>query len=158
MEQFENSSNEAKIFQQQPETIFEPEYASTGQRFINYLIDVIVFYIFMYGFAAIVLVGRYISETGQTNPDGGTFQILFTFVLLVFFVIYYTFCEGASHGRSIGKLITGTKAVKIDNAEITWTDALIRSLCRIVPFEPFSAFGGNPWHDKWSNTKVIKIR
>jgi hypothetical protein len=35
---------------------------------------------------------------------------------------------------------------------------LLRTLCRIVPFEPFSAFGGHPWHDKWTRTYVIDVK
>jgi len=69
----------------------------------------------------------------------------------------YTFSEGASRGRSVGKLVTRTKVVKEDESEISWKDALIRSLCQLVPFEAFSAFDGYPWHDRWSHTKVIRI-
>jgi len=71
-------------------------------------------------------------------------------------VSYFTFMEGATGGKSIGKIITRSKAVKEDGTSITWNDALLRSLSRIVPFEPFSAFGGQPWHDRWTNTKVVR--
>jgi len=145
---------------QQPETESPVwvEYASTGQRFANYLIDVIIFYIVMFGMG--ILLGFLLLATGRSfhsfsNDAGG--KILEYLVAYTFYVIFYTFCEGASHGRTIGKLITKTKAVRYDDTDITWTDALMRSLCRIVPFEPLSALGGYPWHDKWSNTKVIKI-
>ena len=35
--------------------------------------------------------------------------------------------------------------------------AFLRSLCRLVPFEPFSALKkpSYPWHDRWTRTLVI---
>ncbi len=42
--------------------------------------------------------------------------------------------------------------------KIDWKDALLRSLCRLIPFEAFSYFGGNLWHDKLTKTIVIKKR
>ena len=61
-------------------------------------------------------------------------------------------------GRSIGKFITGTKAVNADGSDMRVETILLRSLSRVVPFEPFSAFGGHPWHDKWTRTHVIDVR
>jgi uncharacterized RDD family membrane protein YckC len=66
--------------------------------------------------------------------------------------------EGSAKGKTLGKLITGTRALKMDGGNLTWKVAFMRSLCRIVPFEAFSAFGGNPWHDRWTDTIVVKER
>ncbi len=105
----------------------------------------------MYGMTTFLLVLFYIS-TG-TPGNSGSFQILLFLVSYILYVFFCTFSEGASRGRSVGKLVTRTKVVKEDESEIS----LIRSLCRLVPFEAFSAFGGYPWHDRWSHTKVIRI-
>ena len=75
---------------------------------------------------------------------------------IVIIVGYYTVFEATTKGRTLGKFITGTQAVREDGSNITWKDAFIRSLCRLVPFEPFSTFGVLPWHDSWSKTIVIK--
>jgi uncharacterized RDD family membrane protein YckC len=64
--------------------------------------------------------------------------------------------RGITKGRSLGKWITGTVAVRLDGNTINWKDAFLRSLSRIVPFEPFSALGYAPWHDKWTETTVVK--
>ena len=157
MEEIQNLAEQSNNYY--TESAFEPEYASTGQRFANYIIDLIIFYIVMFGIGGMIGIGM--VATGKTyqpwSEDAGS-KLLEYLISFTIYMIFYTFSEGASGGRSIGKLITGTKAVKVDNTRITWTDALIRSLCRIVPFEPFSAFGGNPWHDRWSGTKVIRTR
>lgn len=118
---------------------------STGTRLADYLIDLVIFYIL---FVVTLLVYRsFISY-----PD----KLVSYMISYVLLVTYYTLIEGATNGRSVGKLITGSRAVKEDGTAITWNDALLRSLARIVPFEPFSAFNGNPWHDRWTHTKVVK--
>ena len=74
-------------------------------------------------------------------------------------IVYYTICEKAFKGYTLGKLITGTRAVREDGGELTVKDAFLRSLSRLVPFEAFSIwFGSGLWHDTWTKTKVIKSR
>ena len=61
-------------------------------------------------------------------------------------------------GYTLGKLLTGTKAIRVDGLQMTFKDVVIRSLSRIVPFEVFSGLGDKPWHDSWSRTMVVKTR
>jgi uncharacterized RDD family membrane protein YckC len=77
-------------------------------------------------------------------------------LFFVLFILYYGLLEGISKGKTLGKLITGTRAVREDGTPISFGDAFKRTLCRIIPFEPFSAFGYKPWHDSITNTIVIK--
>jgi len=72
-------------------------------------------------------------------------------------ILIYTSIEALSKGRSLGKVITGTVAVEsYDLSRIGWKKAFLRSLCRMIPFEPLSGFGANPWHDSMTHTMVIK--
>ena len=158
MEQF-TTSPETNNYLSSVTDQFISEDASTGQRFANYLIDTIAMYFFAYGTAFLFGVVMYaaggIDDSGNPNS---AFTGIIMLIMICFAVFYYTFSEGVSNGRSLGKLITGTRVVKFDDTDITWKDAFLRSLCRLVPFEPFSALGGYPWHDRWTNTKVIKVR
>ena len=63
-------------------------------------------------------------------------------------------------GKSIGKFLTGTRAVKEDGSYLEIKDALLRGFCRIIPFNIFSALGNTcyPWHDSLSKTYVIDER
>ena len=61
-------------------------------------------------------------------------------IVIVNYLVYYTICEKAFKGYTLGKLITGTRAIREDGNELTFKDALLRSLSRMVPFEGFSAF------------------
>jgi uncharacterized RDD family membrane protein YckC len=65
--------------------------------------------------------------------------------------------EGIFKGTTLGKWITGTKAVTEAGKDISFKDAFLRSACRLIPFEVFSGFG-TPWHDSFTKTIVIKIR
>ncbi len=135
--------------------------ASVGARFLNLSID----------FACIILlvlifeVIRDLFFLMGNSPQLDTVQLkdIRYYLLLQYLlgaaisVLFYTFIEGFSKGRTLGKLITGTRAVKLDYSAITIKDAFTRSLCRVVPFEIFSGFG-TPWHDRWTDTQVVKVQ
>ena len=99
--------------------------------------------------------GEVLVESG--GGDGNAiFEGLQGYVISYSVIIaYFTLFEGLTRGRTLGKLITGTYAVGMDAKPVTMKQAFQRSLCRIVPFEPFSGFG-TPWHDKWTATTVVK--
>jgi uncharacterized RDD family membrane protein YckC len=125
------------------------EYASTGQRFANYLIDVIVYYILV----VIVTVPTGIMS-GMVY--GGAALGMYYLIAFGVFFGYYTLLEGAK-GKTIGKMVTKTKTVMANGEPVTYGKAFMRTLCRIVPFEFISAFiGPLMWHDKWVDTMVVK--
>lgn len=125
----------------------QAEPVSTGTRFTHYLLDFIIYNIVYYGITAV-----FGTDTLYLGVVG---SLLFSYVI---YLLYYTLMEGLSGGRTIGKLVTGSIVVREDGTALTFNDALKRSLCRLVPFEPFSAFGGSPWHDRWTDTKVVSIK
>jgi len=140
------------------------ERVSPGMRFANYIIDLIVFYV-LYFITFIAIGAIYATSTAAADErislDRDSFILSMGFVYLVVFgvfLIYYTVMEGATKGRTIGKLVTGSRVVMNDGTPFTWKAAFLRSLCRLIPFEAFSAFGGNPWHDSITNTAVVKMR
>jgi uncharacterized RDD family membrane protein YckC len=150
-----NKPMEEQSFNETYSPLASLEYASVGQRFLNYLIDLVVLYIVAMGMSFVFILASYVM--GEQSGHGFLQELLLV-LMIILGVIYYAFCEGASGGRSVGKLITRTKVVRDDGSEISWKDALIRSLCRMIPFEPLTAFGGYPLHDRLSHTKVIRIK
>jgi len=135
------------------------EHATPGQRFTNFIIDIDVYYIC--NFIVVFILATCMSYSGIEPED---IREIFSHKLITFplaYIVYmlvYFLSEGISKGRTIGKVITRTCAVKEDISPITWNDAFIRTAIRVMPFEVFSAFNGSPWHDKWSKTYVIKQR
>lgn len=133
--------------------------ASTGARFANYIIDVIVFNILSRLISLVIaFYGLYVFEQQLYEASIVLFYIFAYIIAFTQNAFYYTIIEGATKGVTLGKLITGTRAIRSDGNAFTMKDALLRSLCRIVPFEPFSALWGQPWHDKWTKTEVVRIR
>ena len=130
------------------------QQASTGKRFANWLIDVICFYIlsFFYGMTLPLLV-----HEGLHDPLTGKLDIKYQLLVYVIYFLYYIIMESAFKGKTVGKYITGTRAVQDNGSPITFRTALLRTLCRCVPFEIFSALGSPsyPWHDRWTDTYVI---
>lgn len=144
------------------EDLNQYQEASTGQRFLNLLIDVLVM---RFGLSLIttelvgqVLVNYFPEFTMRLLYKGFEYYLAIYIVGFVNVVSYYTICEGLFRGHTLGKLVTGTKAIRENGDPLRFTDALLRSLCRLVPFEWFSGFGYRPWHDKWTRTIVIKTR
>lgn len=127
------------------------EPASTGQRFINFIVDYIIAIGVYYGIIFLLAVIGAVDENSLLLTP--FVNLLFSVVIMVF---TYTLIEFLSKGKSLGKLITKTRAVKNNGSHLTFKDALLRSLIRFVPFEPFSGFGTYTWHDQWTDTIVSK--
>ena len=140
-------------------------YATQGQRFLNWLIDNLLM---RYGLAYLTGMGVGLV-IGIAAPDffenisysESIFSPLWLIGILIAYlnyIIYYTLCEKLFRGYTLGKLITGTRAIRQDGGELTFRNALLRSLSRCVPFEVFSGFSTLTWHDSWTDTMVIKAR
>ncbi|TLX72594.1 RDD family protein [Labilibacter sediminis] len=72
-------------------------------------------------------------------------------------VAYYFILE-VSLGRTVGKLITGTKVVNMNNEKPGFWRILLRSVLRLYPFDSASYLFGNEQgaHDLLSRTRLVK--
>jgi len=130
--------------------------ATGGQRLANYLIDIASFYaLFIILGIIIALVSP--STIENMDTDTGGFQLIDRLISLLLYAVYLGFAEAVLKGKTLGKLITGTRAVNLDGSKITASTAFSRGFSRAVPFCVFSALGSpcNPWQDKWTDTMVI---
>jgi len=140
---------------------FQYFHATQEQRFLNFITDNILMRLTL-TYASGYVVGRVLQviapEFLYKLIDDDSKVRLYTLsymIIIVNYLVYYTLCEKLLRGQTLGKLITGTKSLRTDGEELTFKDALLRSLCRLVPFEVFSGFGV-PWHDSWTKTIVVK--
>jgi uncharacterized RDD family membrane protein YckC len=133
--------------------------ASSGKRFLNYIIDrVAVYLVWTYLLSKVdIWLLRLIYRYSESRQLLYVCNYLFA---IGFFVFILAVLESVTGGKTLGKLLTGTRAINQDGSRITPRQAILRCLCRLVPFEPFSAFGAPcfPWHDRWSKTYVIDER
>jgi uncharacterized RDD family membrane protein YckC len=130
--------------------------ASIGKRLGNYIIDLASFCIII---LLIEVTWAVLSPAsiGNINDDTSGFNLLDILIILFAYGLVMGVIEGITKGKSLGKLITGTRAVNEDGSTISFQTAMFRGLCRAVPFNQLSALGSPsyPWHDKWTNTEVI---
>ena len=131
--------------------------ASSGKRFANYIIDLVVIYTLI--FSLIIILGIISLTLNISGFYEWTQNISTVENYLIFFVIYipyYGFIEGST-SRSIGKFVTKTIVVMEDGSKPDYATTFKRTFCRIIPFEQFSFLGSysRGIHDSMSNTYVV---
>lgn len=72
-------------------------------------------------------------------------------LLSILFTIFFEF----KFGKPPAKFLTNTIVVNKNGQRSQLKNIIIRSLCRIIPFEPMSFLLDEAWHDKIFKTYVI---
>ncbi|WP_269234551.1 RDD family protein [Flavobacterium flavigenum] len=129
--------------------------ASSGSRFLNYILDIVVIIALIFALSFIFAVlaslldlNEFLLWMGNLSDWEG--QLIF----VVISIFYYSLTEGL-FGRSLGKLITGTVVVDENGVKPSFGVILKRTLCRFIPFDVFSFLGSRGWHDSISETYVV---
>ncbi|HZV68692.1 MAG TPA: RDD family protein [Saprospiraceae bacterium] len=132
------------------------ERADAGKRFLNYFIDVALFYVLTI-IVGMVYFTIFPPSFDDVYPESPGFRLGDKLFSMLLFATYMGLVESIFNGKSLGKLITKTRAVYLDGGFISTGAAFSRGFCRAVPFCALSAFGTpcNPWHDRWTDTMVI---
>ncbi|MFY0601752.1 MAG: RDD family protein [Cyclobacteriaceae bacterium] len=124
--------------------------ASSGKRFANLIIDVIVRYILIFVAGALI---SFSSDFGDGAQVLSGLLAIFTYGLIIF----YPWIMESMTGKTIGKYITRTRIVKPDGSKPDTINILGRTLCRLIPFDAFSYLGDKPgWHDSIPKIYVIE--
>jgi serine/threonine protein kinase len=128
--------------------------AGRGRRFANLLLDSIFSFVFNYFFAAIFI--NFLYQTNLLYYWYISNEFLIIFSMFISFFLYFSIVEFLT-GRTLAKLITKTKVINENGVKPSFRSILIRTLCRLIPFEPFSFLGSKStgWHDKLSKTLVV---
>ncbi len=122
---------------------------STGIRFVNFLIDFIVWLVL--AFIISLIIGLFAQPTDQ-----GLIQIIGYALMLGTFIMYYAIME-IKFQKTVGKFITKTKVVKMNGEQPKNGDIITRTFCRLIPFDRISfLFVKNGFHDILSKTTVVK--
>lgn len=115
-----------------------------GRRFVAQLIDVIILGIFQY----LILIGisaMGLHSSGKTTTTQGdaydmfvywlmhldTYAVLQIVVITIIPFVYFIIME-AVQGATVGKMVLGICVVKLDGSDISWGQAIVRNLLRIV--------------------------
>jgi uncharacterized RDD family membrane protein YckC len=126
----------------------EGAVVSAKYRFLNLVLDSLTIYAAFFVYAVLFTVFKISNYI--LFWKGMPFSILLH-------IIYYVIME-SYYQQSLGKMITGTKVVSVNGQTPSFSQVIIRTLCRLIPFEAFSFLGESPvgWHDQFSNTRVVK--
>jgi uncharacterized RDD family membrane protein YckC len=156
----ETPSDSPELPAESPDILDDVHYilyqASGSKRFVNYLIDWFGFYL-VWRFFFAQLIGEFLALINFPFENRPALVAVSYLSALTFFGLLVGGVEAATGGKTLGKLVTGTRAIKDDGSRLTPAKAFLRYLVRLVPFEQFSALGtpSYPWHDRWTKTLVI---
>ena len=136
--------------------------ASVAKRLLNYFIDVFVFsFLVSFLLMAVAPVYPLMNKIMQKQPLDLSDQFAIWFV----YGLFMSIMESLLKGKTIGKYITGTRAVDENGFPVNSQTAFLRGIIRFIPFEqisainigfnPFGLLPPYPWHDRWSNSVVI---
>lgn len=111
------------------------DYASLGTRIVAIIIDSIILAIiasiiampFGLTMTPFAMMGNDMMAAMAYMSAMGTMMLL----SVVIWIVYFTYFEGTS-GQTPGKKVMHIKVVKEDGKKMTYADALIRSVLRII--------------------------
>ncbi|MEE1943639.1 RDD family protein [Pedobacter sp. KR3-3] len=151
--------NQQKTLKTEQSEKYDENYyvaASAGQRLFNFLIDTIVALLLLFALFSYLLKIEWVKQAALSLSDLLGERMGFFFIAGLFRFVYYLGFELAFQ-TSAGKLLTGTRVIKNEGNKLDFKTTFLRTLCRYIPFEPFSfAFSRTGWHDRWSDTSVVK--
>ncbi|MFL1895813.1 RDD family protein [Aquimarina sp. 2-A2] len=148
---FDKIKSEAIIHKEQIKKI-DSNVVNSGIRFINLIIDSVVWYILI--IIVFFIFGLLIPDAALVND----IVIVIINLVLVFgtFFAYHSLME-IKFQKTLGKFATKTKVVKLNGEKPENSDIIHRTFCRLIPFDRISfLFTKNGIHDFLSKTKVIK--
>ncbi|WP_347926208.1 RDD family protein [Pontimicrobium sp. SW4] len=149
--EFEKIKEQAIVEKEQKQKV-DSNVVGSGIRFLNLIIDSIVWYIL------IVLVFFIVGLLFPTYIINNNFTVVIINLILIFgaFFVYHSIME-IKFQKTLGKFVTKTKVVKINGEKPTNEDIVTRTFCRLIPFDRISfLFVKNGIHDFLSKTKVVK--
>lgn len=128
--------------------------ASAGQRLANLFIDYIAAMVLSF----FIAVAAEAFSPGLIASTAGNSLVENVFGVGVM-VVYYTLLEGST-GRSVGKLLTGTKVISNNGGSPGVLRVFWRSLLRFIPFDGLTYLRSDPvgLHDSASGTLVVRLR
>jgi uncharacterized RDD family membrane protein YckC len=112
------------------------DYAGVGSRIVAIIIDSVILCVIMavialpLGLQAAMFSMMDVSNVANTAALLGGFATL-GLLMIVINLGYYTYFEGTT-GQTLGKKLVNIKVAREDGKPMTYADALIRTLLRII--------------------------
>lgn len=133
-------------------------YASQSDRFINFVVDYVAQLLVLLLLGLIIGLIAGITGNNEMAFMFDSMSRIEEYLLgMVILFVYYSFFEILT-GRTIGKFLTKTVTVTENGEKPETQTLLLRTLCRMIPFDALTFLGnsGRGWHDTLSKTYVVK--
>jgi hypothetical protein len=130
-------------------------YTSTGHRFIHNLLDYLLMLPAWISTLSYIYWVFYLTGSGYGSFPSELLMICFFFYFLISYVMYYFLAE-AMFRQTLGKMITRSCVVG-NGVELSNGRVLMRSFCRLIPFDHIAFLFGASWHDSLSATSVVYV-
>ncbi|HDS46411.1 MAG TPA: RDD family protein [Methanomicrobia archaeon] len=113
------------------------DYASLGSRAVALIIDYIILGIIIWVITVPFGAAALISMRTLRDPMAfsGAAVLAVSAISMIIWLLYFTYLEGSS-GQTLGKRVMNIKVTKESGESLTFVDALIRTLCRIIDMLP----------------------
>lgn len=148
--EFEKIKEKATVDKEQRQKV-DSNVVGSGTRFINFLLDFIVWLVF----ASLIsfIIGLFVPVTSENQ---GILTLLIYLIFFGSFIAYYAIME-IKFQKTVGKFVTKTKVVTMNGEKPENGEIIARTFCRLIPFDRLSfLFVKNGIHDFLSKTKVVK--
>ncbi|MGN6647342.1 MAG: RDD family protein [Cytophaga sp.] len=124
------------------------------QRFVHLIIDSVLCLITCSFVVNSVLTTNIQIQLQHAIGYASTTYIVFFICALMYYVFYETL-----FGFTPAKILTGSKVITIKGERISFSQGVLRTLSRRVPFASLAFLLGEYCpHDYWTDTRVIKIK
>jgi hypothetical protein len=117
-------------------------FTSIGHRFAHYLVDIL----FMLPIGIWVIQFLFLRE-----QEPLILKLIFNSTYLL-----YCFLSEIIFGQTLGKMITRSCVVS-NGVHLSTGRVLLRTICRVIPFDGISFLFGAKWHDRVSSTAVVYV-
>lgn len=127
---------------------------SKGTRFLNRLLDTLLLVLIIYNSYQ---WWSYVFEPFFDNISYIVVPIIIVLLEYFLIIVYYLLVEYFFH-TSFGKVLTKTTVINAQGGYPSFSTTLVRSLCRLIPFDSLSFLFGDKggWHDTISKTGVVE--
>jgi len=148
--EFEKIKEKVTVDKEQKQKV-DSNVVGSGTRFINFLIDFIVWLVL----ASLMsfIIGLFVPVTTENQ---GILTLLVYILFFGSFIAYYAIME-IKFQKTPGKFVTKTKVVTMNGEKPENGEIIARTFCRLIPFDRLSFLVvKNGIHDFLSKTKVVK--
>jgi len=132
--------------------------ASKGQRFLNFIVDLLIQFIIVAIIRETIIIVAGLTNSYSVSEWVVSLKFMEKVILgITIMIAYYSLTE-IYFSRTFAKYFTKTIVIVGDGSKPFGKTIMVRTLCRLIPFEFLSFLGSNSrgWHDTISQTYVVR--